>query len=165
MYALLVLATVGAVAFLFSDVFNFLELLSSVGFGGTDLDVLFLDVFEVVGAVGRELILRGTVTVSVLALGVISGDCTVTGMTVADSVVGRGFIVDVAAAGLTAEAAAATLLARLSRRGFLEDSTPLCLVEAVEAVLFDSCGKIGSKGERLGLKVSASLHCFLMYLQ
>lgn len=161
----LVLATVGTVAFVFSDVFNFFELLWAVGFKGKDFDVLLLNVFEVGEFVGGEFILSGKVTVSVLALGVISGECTVTGMTVPDNVVERGFIVDVESTSLTAEAAAATLLARLSRRGFLEFSAPLCLAEAAVAVTFDSCGKTGSKGERLGLKVSASLHCFLMYLQ
>lgn len=161
----LVLATDGTVAFFFSDVFNFFELLWAVGCRGKDLDVLLLDTFEVGGFVDGEFILSGTVTVSVLALGVISGDCIVTDMAVPDNVVERGFIVDVESTGLTAEAAAATLLARLSRRGFLEVSAPLRLAEAAVAVTFDSCGKIGSKGERLGLKVSASLHCFLMYLQ
>lgn len=161
----LVLVTVGVVAFFVSDAFNFFELLWAVGFGGKDFDVLLLNALEVVGVVGVDFILRGNVTVSVLALGVIMADCTVTGMVVPDNVVERGFIVDVVFTSLTAEAAAATLLARLSRRGFLEVSAPLSLVEAAAAVTFDSCGKTGSKGERLGLKVSASLHCFLIYLQ
>lgn len=158
----LVLATVGVVAFFLSDVVTFFELLWAVGFRGKDLDVLLLIVLEVGGFVGGVFILSGTVTVSVLVLGVISGDCTVAGRTVPDNVVGRGFVVDAVSTNRTAEAAAATLRARLNRKGFLEVSGPLRLAEAAVAVTFDSCGKIGSKGERLGLKVSASLHCFLM---
>lgn len=161
----LVTVTVGAVAFFLSDIFRFLELLCVVDFTGKDLEVLLLNAFEVGWFVGGVFNLSGTVTVSILALGVISRDCTVTGITVCVNVVEWGFIVDVVSTSLTAEAAAATLFARLSRRGFLEVSALLRLAGTAVAVAFDSCGKIGSKGERLGLKVSASLHCFLMYLQ
>lgn len=66
---------------------------------------------------------------------------------------------------LTAEAAAATLLARLKPVVFLAVIGPTRLGVAAVAVMFFSLGTIGSKGERLGLYVSASLHCFLMYLQ
>lgn len=160
----LVMAIVGAVVFFLSGVLKFFELLCVVDFTGKDLDVLLLNAFEVGWFVGAVFILSGTVTVSVLAMGVISRDCTVTGITVFVNVVEWGFIV-VVSTSLTAEAAAATLLARLSRRGFLEVSALLRLAKAAVSVTFDSCGRIGSKGERLGLKVSASLHCFLMYLQ
>lgn len=135
------------------------------------LEVLFeaLDVEGLgVGAfVGGGLVLSGTVTVSVLALG--GGETslgwTVTGITVPNRGVGMGLIVWVGGTYLTAEAAAATLLARLSPLGFLDVSRPPRLGVAAVAVMFVSRGRIGSKGERLGLKVSASLHCFLMYLQ
>lgn len=110
-------------------------------------------------------------TVSVLALG--GGETkpswTVTGIAVprrgVGMVPGLGFIVWVEATYLTAEAAAATLLARLSPVVFLGVSGPPCLGVAAVAVMFVSRGRIGNKGERLGLYVSASLHCFLMYLQ
>lgn len=123
------------------------------------------------GFVGGTLILSGVVTVSVLALG--GGEAkpswTVTGNTVpsrgVEMVPGPGFIVWVWATYLTAEAAAATLLARLSLVGFLAVSGPPRLGVAAVAVMFVSRGRIGNKGGRLGLYVSASLHCFLMYLQ
>lgn len=168
----LVLVTVGTVVFFLSDVIGFLELLWGVGFSGISFAVLLLEGFDVEGLgvggfVGGGLILSGAVTVSVLVLvgGVTSRGWTVTGITVPNTGVGRGFIVGVVATSLTAEAAAATLLARLSRGDVLEISRPLCLGEAAVAVMFVSRGRIGSKGERLGLNVSASLHCFLMYLQ
>lgn len=121
--------------------------------------------------VGATFVLSGAVTVSVLALG--GGEAkpswTVTGITVPSRGVGMvpwlGFIVWVEATYLTAEAAAATLLARLSRVVFLTVSGPPRLGVAAVAVMFVSRGRIGNKGERLGLYVSASLHCFLMYLQ
>lgn len=115
--------------------------------------------------------MSGAVTVSVLALGggEANPSCTVTGITVPSRGVGTapglGFIVWVGATYLTAKAAAATLLARLSPVGFLPVSGPPRLGVAAVAVIFVSRGRIGNKGERLGLYVSASLHCFLMYLQ
>lgn len=123
------------------------------------------------GFVGGILVLSGAVTVSVVALG--GGEAkpswTVTGITVARRGVGMvpgvGFIVWVGATYLTAEAAAATLLARLSRVVFLTVTGPPRLGVAAVAVMFVSRGRIGNNGERLGLYVSASLHCFLMYLQ
>lgn len=123
------------------------------------------------GFVGGTFVLSGAVTVSVLALG--GGEAkpswTVTGITVPRKGVGMGpelgFIVWVGATYLTAEAAAATLLARLIPVVFLGVSGPPRLGVAAVAVLFVSRGRIGNKGERLGLYVSASLHCFLMYLQ
>lgn len=123
------------------------------------------------GFVGGSLVLSGTVTVSVLALG--GGEAkpswTVTGITVprrgVGIVPGVGFIVWAGATYLTAEAAAATLLARLSPVVFLGVVGPPRLGVAAVAVMFLSRGRIGNKGGRLGLYVSASLHCFLMYLQ
>lgn len=123
------------------------------------------------GFVGGALVLSGAVTVSVLALG--GGETkprwTVTGITVPSRGVGMvpglGFIVWVGATYRTAEAAAATLLARLSCVVFLAVSGPPRLGVAAVAVMFVSRGRIGNKGGRLGLYVSASLHCFLMYLQ
>lgn len=123
------------------------------------------------GFVGGVFVLSGAVTVSVLALG--GGEATlswtVTGITVesrgVEMVPVLGFIVWVGATCLTAEAAAATLLARLNRVLFLAVSVPPCFRVAAVAVIFVSRGRIGNKGERLGLYVSASLHCFLMYLQ
>lgn len=120
---------------------------------------------------GGASVLSGDVTLSVLVLG--GGEAkpswTVTGITVPRKGVGMvtwfGFIVWVGATNLTAEAAAATLLARLTPAGFLAVSEPPRLGVAAVAVMFDSRGRIGSKGGRLGLYVSASLHCFLMYLQ
>lgn len=123
------------------------------------------------GFAGGTLVLSGAVTVLVLAFrgGEAKPSWTVTGITVPSRGVGMvprlGFIVWVGATYLTAEAAAATLLARLSPVGFLAMSRPPRLGLASVAVMFVSCGRIGSKGERLGLYVSASLHCFLMYLQ
>lgn len=108
-------------------------------------------------------------TVSVLTFmgGEAKPSWTVTGITVPSRGVGvapgLGFIVW--ATYLTAEAAAATLLARLSPVVFLAVSGPPRLGVAAVAVLFVSRGRIGSNGGRLGLYVSASLHCFLMYLQ
>lgn len=61
-----------------------------------------------------------------------------------------GFTVLEGATRLTAEAAAATLLARLNL-GFLEVSWPTRLGVAEVAELFVVLGRIGSKGERLGL--------------
>lgn len=127
--------------------------------------------FRFGGFVGGTRILSGTVTVSVLAFG--GGETkpslTVTGITVPRKgvgiVQGAGLIVWVGATYLTAEAAAATLLARLSRVGFLAVSKPPVLGVAAVTVMFVSLGMIGNKGERLGLYMSASLHCFLMYLQ
>lgn len=127
--------------------------------------------FGLGGFVTGSLVLSGAVTVSVLALG--GGEAkpswTVTGITVPSRGVGMvpavGFIVWVEATYLTAEAAAATLLARLSRVVFLAVSGPPRLGVAETAVMFVSRGRIGNKGGRLGLYVSASLHCFLMYLQ
>lgn len=121
--------------------------------------------------VGGARILSGTVTVSVLALrgGETKPNLTVTGITVPSRgvgiVQGAGLIVWMGATYLTAEAAAATLLARLSRVGFLAVSRPPDLGVAAVTVMFVSRGMIGNKGERLGLYMSASLHCFLMYLQ
>lgn len=127
--------------------------------------------FGVGGFVGGILVLSGAVTVSVVVFG--GGETkpswTVTGITVASRGVGMvpelGFIVWAGATYLTAEAAAATLLARLSRVVFLAVTGLPRLGVAAVAVKFVSRGRIGSKGERLGLYVSASLHCFLMYLQ
>ena len=121
--------------------------------------------------VGVAFVLSGAVTVSVLPLG--GGEakpsCTVTGITVPRKGVGMvpvlGFIVWVGATYLTADAAAATLLARLIPVVFLGVSGPPRLGVAAVAVTFLPCGRIGNKGGRLGLYVSASLHCFLMYLQ
>lgn len=100
---------------------------------------------------------------------ILSGTVTVTGITVPSRGVGivqrAGLIVWVGATYLTAEAAAATLLARLSWVGFLAMSRPPDLGVAAVTVMFVSRGMIGNKGERLGLYMSASLHCFLMYLQ
>ena len=127
--------------------------------------------FAVGGFVGGTLVLSGAVTVWVLTLGggEASPTWTVIGITVPSTGVGMvpglGFIVWVGATYLTAEAAAATLLAKLSPVGFLAVSGPPRFVVAVVAVMFVSRVKIGSKGGRLGLYVSASLHCFLMYLQ
>lgn len=123
------------------------------------------------GFVGGTLVLSGAVTVSVLALG--GGEAKpswiVAGITVPNKgvgiVPGLGFIVWVGATYLTAEAAAATLLARLSHVGFLAVCRLPRLGVAAVAVMFVSRGRIGNKGGRLGLYVSASLHCFLMYLQ
>lgn len=123
------------------------------------------------GFVGGILVLSGAVTVSALALG--GGEArpgwTVTDITVpsrsGEMVPGVGFTVGVGVTYLTAEAAAATLRARLSPVGFLAVSWPPRLGAAGVTVMFASRGRIGSKGERLGLYVSASLHCFLMYLQ
>lgn len=157
----------------------FLGLLEIVGFGVGGLGVFFFGILEeekvvglaVGGCVGVALVLSGGVTVSILALrgGVAKPSCTVTGITVGSSGVGTvpglGFIVLADAEFLTAEAAAATLLARLNFVGFLAVSGLLCLGVATVAVMFVSRGMIGSRGERLGLYVSASLHCFLMYLQ
>ena len=123
------------------------------------------------GFVEGTLVLSGAVTVSVLAFrgGKAKPSWTVTGMTVPSRGVGMvpglGFIVWVEATYLTAEAAAATLLARLCPVAFLAISGPLRLGVAAVAVMFVSRGRIGSRGGRLGLYVSASLHCFLMYLQ
>ncbi len=127
--------------------------------------------FEFGGFVGGTLVLSGAVTVSVLAFrgGEAKPSWTVTGITVPSRGVGMapglGFIVWVGATYLTAEAAAATLLARLSPVDFLAVSGPPRLGVAAVAVMFVSRGRIGNKGGRLGLYVSASLHCFLMYLQ
>lgn len=123
------------------------------------------------GLVGGTLVLSGAVTVSVLALG--GGEAkpswTVTGIEVTRKGVGMvpglSFIVWVGDTYLTAEAAAATLLARLCPVVFLGVSEPPRLGVAAVAVMFASRGRIGNKGGRLGLYVSASLHCFLMYLQ
>lgn len=120
--------------------------------------------------VGGTRILSGTVTVSVLALrdGETKPNLTVTGITVPSRGVGivrAGLIVWVGATYLTAEAAAAALLARLSWVGFLAMSRPPDLGVAAVIVMFVSRSMIGNKGERLGLYMSASLHCFLMYLQ
>lgn len=82
-------------------------------------------------------------------------------------VLGFGIVLWVGATYLTANAAAAALLARLSRVGFFAVTGPPCFGVAgvaALAVMFVS-RRIGNKGERLGLYVSASLHCFLMYLQ
>lgn len=123
------------------------------------------------GFVGGTLVLSGTVTVSVLALrgGETKPNLTVTGITVPSRgvgiVQGTALIFWVGATYLTAEAAAATFLARLSRVGFLTVSRPPDLGVAAVIVMFESRGMIGNKGERLGLYMSASLHCFLMYLQ
>lgn len=123
------------------------------------------------GFVGGVRILSGTVTVSVLAFrgGETKPSLTVTGITVPGRgvgiVQGAGLTVWVGATYLTAEAAAATLLARLSRVDFLAVSRPPGLGVAAVTVMFVSRGMIGNKGERLGLYMSASLHCFLMYLQ
>lgn len=120
---------------------------------------------------GVTLVLRGAVTVSILTLtgGETKPSWTVTGITVGKKgvamVPGTGFTVRVGATYLTAEAAAATPLARFSPVDFLDFSGLPGLVVAAVAVMFASRGKIGSKGERFGLYVSASLHCFLMYLQ
>lgn len=119
------------------------------------------------GFVGGTLVLSGAVTVSVPALG--GGEAkpswTVTGITVTRGDVGMGpglgFIVWLGATYLTAEAAAATLLARLPVV-LLGVSGPPRLGVAAVAVEFVSRGRIGNKGGRLGLYVSASLHCFLM---
>lgn len=123
------------------------------------------------GLVGGTLVLSGAVTVSVLALG--GGETkpswTVEGVGVPRRGVGTtpwpGFIVWVGATCLTAEAAAATLLARPFPGVFLGVSEPARLWVAGVAVVFASRGMIGNKGGRLGLYVSASLHCFFMYLQ
>lgn len=131
-----------------------------------DMEILVFGAF-----VGGTLLLSGAVTVSVQALG--GGEAkpslTVTGITVPGRGVGTahrvGFIVWVGAIYLTPEAAAATLLARLSHVGLLAVSWPPRFGVAAVIVMFVSCGRIGNKGERLGLYVSASLHCFLMYLQ
>lgn len=120
---------------------------------------------------GVTFILSGAVTVSVLALGggAVKPRWTVTGITVprrgATLVPGLDFIDRVGATCLTAEAAAATPLARVNPVVFLDVCGPPRLVVAAVVVMFVSRGKIGSKGERFGLYVSASLHCFLMYLQ
>lgn len=82
-------------------------------------------VFRFGGFVGGAFVLSGAVTVCVLALrgGEAKPSCTVTGITVGSRGVGivprLGFIVWVEATYLTAEAAAAALLARLTRVGFL----------------------------------------------
>lgn len=144
-----------------------------MGFGGLGLEVLLFEALDVEGLgveafVGGALVLSGSVTVSVLALGgggETSLGWTVTGITVPNRGVGMGLIVWVGGTYLPAEAAAATLLARLSPLGFLDVSRPPRFGVAAVAVMFVSLGRIGSKGERLGLNVSASLHCFLMYLQ
>lgn len=123
------------------------------------------------GFVGGALVPSGAVTLSVLVFG--GGKAipswTVTGIAVprrgVEIVPGLGFIVWVGATYLTAEAAAATLLARLSPVVFLGVSGPPRLGVAAVAVMFVSRCRIGNKGGRLGLYVSASLHCFLMYLQ
>lgn len=142
------------------EVFSFEALkVDGLGFGGF------------VGFVKGTFVLSGAVTVSVLALG--GGEAkpswTVTGITVTSRGVGMvpelGFIVWVGAIYLTAEAAAATLLARLILVGFLAVSVPPRLGVAAVAVMSVSRGRIGNNGGRLGLYVSASLHCFLMYLQ
>lgn len=109
------------------------------------------------GFVAGTLVLSGAVTVSVLVLG--GGEAKpswiVTGITVPGRGVGiipeLGFIVCVVATYLTAEAAAATLLARLNRVGFLAVVRPPRLGVAAVTVTFVSCGRIGNKGERLGL--------------
>lgn len=81
--------------------------------------------FRFDGFVGGVFVLSGAVTVCVLALrgGEAKPSWTVTGITVGSSGVGivprLGFIVWVEATYLTAEAAAAALLARLTRAGFL----------------------------------------------
>lgn len=121
---------------------------------------------------GGAPVLSGVVTVLVLVLrgGETKPTWSVTGITVPNRVFGMmvpwfGFIVWVGATYLTAEAAAAALLARLNPVVFLAVTGLPCLGVAAVAVMFLSLGTIGSKGERLGLYVSASLHCFLMYLQ
>lgn len=147
-----------------------------MGFGAVGLEGFVFEAFEVEGLgvggfVGGVFVLSGAVTVSVLVLG--GGEaklsCAVTGITVDSRGVGTvpwfGFIVWVGATYLTAEAAAATLLARLNPVVFLAVTGPPRLGVAAVAVMFVSRGRIGSKGGRLGLYVSASLHCFLMYLQ
>lgn len=139
-----------------------------MGFEGLGLEVEGRGVDRFVGV---TLVLSGAVTVSVLALG--GGEAkpswTVTGIIVARKGVGMvpglGFIVWVGATYLTAEAAAATPLARLNPVDFLDVSGLPRLVVAAVVVMFASRGKIGNRGERFGLYVSASLHCFLMYLQ
>lgn len=109
---------------------NFLGMLERVGFAGVGLKVFRLvvfgeRVFRFGGFVGGVFVLSGAVTVFVLALrgGEAKPSWTVTGITVGSSGVGivprLGFIVWVEAAYLTAEAAAAALLARLTRIGFL----------------------------------------------
>lgn len=62
-----------------------------------------------------------------------------------------GFTVWEEATYLTAEAAAATLLARLKPVVFLGVSAPPRLGVAAVAVMFLSRGRIGSRGGRLGL--------------
>lgn len=142
-----------------------------MGLKGFWFEVLEVVGFGVGGLVGGASVLSGAVTVSVLVLrgGETTPSWTVTGMAVPSSGVETvpwfGFAVWEEATYLTAEAAAATLLARLNPVVFLAvTGTPRIGVAAV-AVMFLSRGRIGSKGGRLGLYVSASLHCFLMYLQ
>lgn len=174
----LMLVVAGVVGFflLSVPVIVFLGLPRGVGFGVVGLEdfgfvALEVEGLEAGGFVGGTLVLSGAVTVSVLAL--VGGEAmpswTVTGITVpsrVEAMVPRlGFIVWVGITYLTAEAAAATLLARLSPESFLAVSGRPCFGVAVVAVMFACRGKIGSKGGRLGLYVSASLHCFLMYLQ
>lgn len=123
------------------------------------------------GFVGFTPVLSGAVTVSVLVLG--GGEASpgwaMTGVTVAcrngEMVPGVGFIVRVGATYLTAEAAAATLRARFIPTGFLAMSTPPSRGAVGAVVMLGSWVRIGSRGGRFGLYVSASLHCFLMYLQ
>lgn len=174
----LVLVVAGTVDFFLLPipVIVFLELAWGVGFARIGLESFGFEALEVNGRrvggfVGGDLVLSGAVTDSVLGLegGETKPTWTVTGITVpkrcVDMVPWLGFIVWVGATYLTADAAAATPLARLNFVDFLGISWLPRLGVAAVAVMFVSCGKIGSKGERFGLYVSASLHCFLTYLQ
>lgn len=108
----------------------FLGMLGRVGFVGAGLEGFWFGAFGVEafgfgGFVGGAFVLSGAVTVSVLALrgGEAKPSWTVTGITVGsrgvDIVPREGFIAWVEATYRTAEAAAAALLARLTRVGFL----------------------------------------------
>lgn len=113
-------------------------------------------------------VLSGAVTVSVLVMeeGTTKPIWDVVGVTVISR--GVGIIICFCFFGsayLTAEAAAATFLARLNPVVFLGVSELPRFGVTEETEMFVTLGIIGSKGERLGLYVSASLHCFLMYLQ
>lgn len=162
----------GVVFFLSFDTVGFFVLDFREGFVGVGLVGDCLVILELVGlGVGDFIVvfvLSGAVIVTVLAFGVGEAGPSwgVTGNIVPGTGVGMvpevGFNVWVRSTILTAEAAAATLLARLSFGDFLAVSSPPLFGVTTAAVVFVCLGK---RGGRFGLYVSASLHCFLMYLQ
>lgn len=125
-----------------------------MGFRGFWFDVLEVVGLVVGGLVGGASVLSGVVTVWVLVLrgGETKPNWAVTGMAVTSGgVEAVGFTVWEEATYLTAEAAAATLRARLNPVVFLGVTGPPRFGVAAVAVMFLSRGKMGSRGGRLGL--------------